>query len=621
MESLEQVPGPEIADPPADYRPPCQHSQDIPHEFLTIPMATDLPYEEELRTVNLTPFTNTPPPSPLKYWRLFMTDAALDMIVTNTNAYATLKLQGIAGNTRAWQPLSKYELQLWIGVVLFMALRNIQAPETCWSESSRIWQVADYMPLRRFEQIRRFVHIAVPVQVADSPSDEHWYEKVSPLANIIKRRFQTYAAMPSACSIDEMMVKFSGRSGHTIKMDRKPIKQGYKIFALCAHGGYTWDFSYWSRDEKNPTTVPRIRNFNPTANAVLNLASTLPARTQQCHIYMDNFFTSAKLFSKLREMGIGACGTARGNTPGLPTQLKALAATALGQSDQYCWNYLKSAGTRPASDTPGVHAFAWLDNAWVLGMTTIHGPCYDEEDFVERARRRPRKTSTNARIVRRIFGDEVRMWLPIPMIIDDYNFHMNAVDRADQLRGGLTSHRTGRRCWLPLFYWLLDVTKVNAYLLYKTHSLEAGNEPKHQLTHRAFHEQLAFGLIVDAFTKSRNHVTAHAAVSCTYTKPPAQPLNRSVIPLNRRQRKHSRVQLPASRLDQTVVHTRVRNPNSKKYCVWCRYTGNVAGKRVFGEIVNGSVLMTRQRERQTSFSCLYCKVAVCEGCFDEFHRV
>src|SRR5256885_14256147 len=220
------------------------------------------------------------------------------------------------------------------------------------------------------------------------------------------------------------------------------------------------------------------------ANAVLNLASTLPTRSQQCHIYMDNFFTSAKLFSKLREMGIGACGTARSNSVGMPPVLKALAASTLGQSEEYGWNHIASVGTQPTPDAPGVHAFAWLDNAWVLGMTTIHGPCFDDEQYVERARRRPRKTSSNARIVRSLFGDAVRMWLPIPMVIDDYNYHMNAVDRADQLRGGMACHRAGRRVWLPLFYWLLDLTAVNAYLLYKTHSLEHGILPKHQLSHR-----------------------------------------------------------------------------------------------------------------------------------------
>jgi hypothetical protein len=41
-------------------------------------------------------------------------------------------------------------------------------------------------------------------------------------------------------SFDEMMVPFSGRSKHTLKMKNKPILEGFKIWALCDHG-YLWD--------------------------------------------------------------------------------------------------------------------------------------------------------------------------------------------------------------------------------------------------------------------------------------------------------------------------------------------------------------------------------------------
>jgi len=47
-------------------------------------------------------------------------------------------------------------------------------------------------------------------------------------------------------AVDEMMVKFMGKSAYTIKIKNKPIKQGYKIFALCWRG-YTINFTYSSR--------------------------------------------------------------------------------------------------------------------------------------------------------------------------------------------------------------------------------------------------------------------------------------------------------------------------------------------------------------------------------------
>jgi hypothetical protein len=47
-------------------------------------------------------------------------------------------------------------------------------------------------------------------------------------------------------SFNKMMVPFSKRSQHTLKMKNKPISEGFKVWALCNHG-YLWDFLLYSR--------------------------------------------------------------------------------------------------------------------------------------------------------------------------------------------------------------------------------------------------------------------------------------------------------------------------------------------------------------------------------------
>ena len=47
---------------------------------------------------------------------------------------------------------------------------------------------------------------------------------------------------------------------------------------------------------------------------------------------------------------------------------------------------------------------------------------------------------------------------------------MNGVDVADQLRSGYNTHLKGVRNWLPLFYWLIDTLKVNAFILKRMHN-------------------------------------------------------------------------------------------------------------------------------------------------------
>jgi len=64
----------------------------------------------------------------------------------------------------------------------------------------------------------------------------------------------------------------------------------------------------------------------------------------------------------------------------------------------------------------------------------------------------------------------------IPSLIDDYNQYMGGVDIADQLRPYNTTHFRGMQNWLPLFYWLLDTTLVNSYILYQFY--ESSTTPK-----------------------------------------------------------------------------------------------------------------------------------------------
>jgi hypothetical protein len=51
-----------------------------------------------------------------------------------------------------------------------------------------------------------------------------------------------------------------------------------------------------------------------------------------------------------------------------------------------------------------------------------------------RKRKRPKKTTLNALIVREPFGDQPTKILLIPTFIDDYNHYIGGVDQGNQLR-------------------------------------------------------------------------------------------------------------------------------------------------------------------------------------------
>ena len=74
---------------------------------------------------------------------------------------------------------------------------------------------------------------------------------------------------------------------------------------------------------------------------------------------------------------------------------------------------------------------------------------------------------------------------------------MKGVDQADALRASFTCHRRQNYCtWWPLFYFLLDVSCVNAYLLWKWSSM--ANSEYDSTTHnghRVFMEALCTELL------------------------------------------------------------------------------------------------------------------------------
>ena len=66
--------------------------------------------------------------------------------------------------------------------------------------------------------------------------------------------------------------------------------------------------------------------------------------------------------------------------------------------------------------------------------------------------------------------DGTRISLPCPQAIIQYNTYMGGVDRGDQLRGYYSCRSKSRKFYKYIFYFLLDTTITNAYILYTRHT-------------------------------------------------------------------------------------------------------------------------------------------------------
>jgi hypothetical protein len=135
-----------------------------------------------------------------------------------------------------------------MGVVRLLAYKDY------WSSRYSEFICAQHITLNRFEDLKRYMHISNPTSkpsLNDTQNDDSedetpeksvgWWHKLKPIASEFRGLCSQYWIPSINVSIDEMMIRFFGQSKHTFKTPNKPIKERYKIFALCK-AGYTYYF-------------------------------------------------------------------------------------------------------------------------------------------------------------------------------------------------------------------------------------------------------------------------------------------------------------------------------------------------------------------------------------------
>ena len=200
---------------------------------------------------------------------------------------------------------------------------------------------------------------------------------------------------------------------------------------------------------------------------------------------------------------------------------------------------------------------------------------------MERERRRPKNTSTNARIALPIFGNDRKKRLPIPTVINAYNHAMNAVDVANQIRANFTCHLAfERRNWRPLAWWLFDVCLVNSYVIWRQRQPQLKQQDPR--LHRQFSQQLIDQLLF--------HGPGHKAEK---------------MPTRRRCAWGSKH--PGECVQGAQSHKSERQER------------RIRRRRVLGEIINESRPV--QRSKNIATGCASCGVNLCitRGCFYKWH--
>ena len=156
------------------------------------------------------PLTEEVRPTPFELFSLFWDDAIFELLAVNTNLYAMSKGKpGSGSRARQWKATTAAELRIFIGLTIKMGLHKEPRLGLYWSKRGRNgWRKISKRPLRRyrvlsakypyrvprscmslnrFEQLKRYFHISDPSIQLDI---KHWYEKLEPLASVLRQRFR-----------------------------------------------------------------------------------------------------------------------------------------------------------------------------------------------------------------------------------------------------------------------------------------------------------------------------------------------------------------------------------------------------------------------------------------------
>ena len=236
--------------------------------------------------------------SPLGYFKLFFDDELIDLIVVETNRYASQK------NRK--HVIIKNDINYFLGILILSGYVSMPRRRPMWKNAPDTCHelVANAMRRDKFEAILTNFHFA-DNNCLDDPDK---FSKLRSLVKHLNKRFLENASVEEFYSFDESMCEHYGRHGCKQFLWGKPIRFGFKIWCDATTLGYSVWFDPYL--EKKATSPVEESSFGLGRDLVSSFADVLQSQEQEeFHLCFDNFFTILKLVSALKEKFIKAKAT------------------------------------------------------------------------------------------------------------------------------------------------------------------------------------------------------------------------------------------------------------------------------------------------------------------------
>jgi hypothetical protein len=367
--------------------------------------------------------------TPFDFFKYFFTDEVFDTITEQTLLYSVQQ--------RPDKPLrcSRGEIERFVGMAMYMSLIRMSNTRSYWSADFRVNRIADAMSVNRFEEIKKFLHFS---DNTNSEGSKDKLKKIRPLLVNLRQRCTT-VKMEENLSVDEQIIPFKGRSSLKQYLPMKPHKWGYKMFVLSGVSGFSYDFEFYTGKTDNEL-IEGESDLGASSNIVVRLCREVPVNKNH-KVFFDNFFNSPALQVYLAKRGIHCLGTVRINR--VPQSCMPSDKVMKMKGRGACCEKVANV------DNVKLSLVSWFDNRVVNFLSNFTG-----SQPLGEVRRWNKK-------------DGCYVQVPCPAIVQKYNKHMGGVDLLDSLIGLYRTKIKSKKWYLRVFFHLLDMMIVNAWLLYR----------------------------------------------------------------------------------------------------------------------------------------------------------
>ncbi|XP_028979835.1 piggyBac transposable element-derived protein 4-like [Esox lucius] len=419
--------------------------------------------------------------SPLELFKTFFSKSTVRTLCENTNSHAARNI--CKGKKFSWTDITPKEFYKFLGLVLFIAQIKARAISDYWKRNS-IFSIpfpGTVMKRDRYRIISWNIHMSDPDEdvINDRKKGTPEYDKLfrlKPLMDEIRLACMASYHPHRNVAVDERMVASKAKNGLIEYIKTKPNKYGFKLFVLAdSSNGYTVDYAVYI----GKNTFPFC--FGICYDAVMSLVKPSFLGSGY-HVYLDNYYSSPKLFKDLFDIKMGACGTMREGRQGFP------------KSTENALTKKSPRGTLRWIREGSLLFVKWKDARDVLMGSTIH-QVYGGETSKRK---------------KKINGKWSVESIPVPTAISQYNKYMGGVDLSDQLITYFSAHRKTKKWYRTFFYHFVDIATTNSYIIHKEMCKANNMRP---MTHKEFMEQLVAQLCeVSLDTKAKPKNTGHTPV-------------------------------------------------------------------------------------------------------------